>query len=326
MGNNDLISIVVPVYKVEQYLPKCIDSILAQTYTNFELILVDDGSPDNSGKICDDYAEKDSRVRVIHKENGGLSSARNAGILKATGKYIGFIDGDDYIASNMFECLYQAIQENHAQLSVCDFQNVNDEGECLQTTTKHMTEDNTISGRELLSSDALSVFWVIACNKLFEKTLFDKTRFYEGKQHEDEFFIHKILKQCETIAVVRKKLYYYVQRKNSITGSTINKAKFHAVEALLNRAEDFLTYCIYGKALYKTAISAVLILCETYQALKKTNPEVRETYRRYRVRCRAVIAKLMKTNPGVWGMVLIFLYIMPCFGSRIVWFMLNRRT
>ncbi|EGP5489252.1 glycosyltransferase, partial [Enterococcus faecium] len=113
------ISIIVPVYKVEPYLRKCVDSILAQTFTDFEVILVDDGSPDNSGKICDEYASKDSRVRVIHKKNGGLSSARNAGIDVARGKYLGFVDSDDYIEKDMYELLYDNIVKEQADLSIC---------------------------------------------------------------------------------------------------------------------------------------------------------------------------------------------------------------
>ncbi|MBA1325633.1 glycosyltransferase [Enterococcus faecium] len=110
-------SIIVPVYKVEKYLRKCVDSILAQTFTDFEVILVDDGSPDNSGKICDEYAEKDNRVRVIHKENGGLSSARNAGIDVARGKYLGFVDSDDYIDEDMYEILYENLKIHDADIS-----------------------------------------------------------------------------------------------------------------------------------------------------------------------------------------------------------------
>lgn len=118
------ISIIVPVYKVEPYLRKCVDSILAQTFTDFEVILVDDGSPDNSGKICDEYASKDSRVRVIHKKNGGLSSARNAGIDVARGKYLGFVDSDDYIEKDMYELLYDNIVKEQADLSICGIYDV----------------------------------------------------------------------------------------------------------------------------------------------------------------------------------------------------------
>ena len=114
-----LISVIIPVYKVERYLPRCIDSILSQTYKNIELLLIDDGSPDSSGDICDEYAEKDPRVRMFHKENGGVSSARNLGLDEAKGDYIGFVDSDDYIAPGMYEKLVELIEDNNADIAVC---------------------------------------------------------------------------------------------------------------------------------------------------------------------------------------------------------------
>ena len=127
----ELISVIVPVYKVEKYLRECVDSILAQTYTNLEIILVDDGSPDNCGKICDEYAQNDSRIKVIHQENGGLSAARNAGLDIATGKYIGFVDSDDYAELNMFEELHKRIIENNADLSICGVKKFGMESRCF---------------------------------------------------------------------------------------------------------------------------------------------------------------------------------------------------
>lgn len=117
--NNPLITVIIPCYKVEQYLPKCINSVLTQTYTNLEIILVDDGSPDNCGNICDNYAQKDSRIKVIHKTNGGLSDARNKGIDIAHGEYITFIDSDDYVSNDYIEVLYNLLKENNAQMSIC---------------------------------------------------------------------------------------------------------------------------------------------------------------------------------------------------------------
>ena len=117
-----LISVIVPIYKVEKYLNKCVKSIINQTYKNLEIILVDDGSPDNCGKICDKLAERDDRIRIIHKKNGGLSSARNAGIEIANGEYIGFVDSDDYIDNDMFETLYNNIKDNNADLSIIGYQ------------------------------------------------------------------------------------------------------------------------------------------------------------------------------------------------------------
>ena len=325
MASNDLISIIVPVYKVEQYLPKCIDSILAQTYTNFELILVDDGSPDNCGKICDDYAQKDNRVRVIHKENAGVSAARNDGISIAKGAYIGLIDSDDYVQPNLYECLYHAIKAQDADLSICDFQYVDEKGENLDVATKIMIQEDTISGKGILQHDALSVFWIVPWNKLYKRELFETVRYPLNMRFEDEYIIHQLLIQCDKIAIVRQKLLFYVQQQTSFTKKAISKENFNGVYAQLNRAEDLFTYRIYGKALYKTLISAILILCETYQALKKNDPETRGLYCHYRSWCRALITKLMKTKPGAWGLILILLYAMPCFGSRIIGFLKNHR-
>ncbi len=144
-----LLSIIVPVYKVENYLPKCIDSILAQTFTDFELILVDDGSPDDCPALCDAAAEKDARVRVIHQKNGGLSAARNAGLDAARGAWIGFVDSDDYIAPEMYEVLYQAVQSTGADLALCDYAEVDEAGTpCPQM---HVSlSGGELTGQELL--------------------------------------------------------------------------------------------------------------------------------------------------------------------------------
>lgn len=144
-----LLSIIVPVYKVENYLPKCIDSILAQTFTDFELILVEDGSPDNCPALCDAAAEKDARVRVIHQKNGGLSAARNAGLDAARGAWVGFVDSDDYIAPEMYEVLYQAVQSTGADLALCDYAEVDEAGAPCQSMHVSLSEGE-LTGQELL--------------------------------------------------------------------------------------------------------------------------------------------------------------------------------
>ena len=144
-----LLSIIVPVYNVENYLQKCIDSILAQTLTDFELILVDDGSPDGCPALCDAAAAKDARVRVIHQKNGGLSAARNAGLDVARGAWIGFVDSDDYIAPEMYEKLYRAVQSTGADLALCDYAKVDEAGvPCVQTHAA--VPQKSLTGRELL--------------------------------------------------------------------------------------------------------------------------------------------------------------------------------
>ena len=149
----DTISIIVPIYNVEEYLRRAVDSIRCQTYTNLEIILVDDGSPDNSGVICDEYAKTDNRIKVIHKKNGGLSDARNAGIEAATGAYLGFIDSDDYIEPEMYQRLYSALVENDAEISVCRFRYVGSKEERNELLE---INDEVLSGQDILLQKGMS--------------------------------------------------------------------------------------------------------------------------------------------------------------------------
>ncbi|EGO6689884.1 glycosyltransferase, partial [Enterococcus faecalis] len=160
------ISIIVPVYNVEKYLEKCVRSILAQTFTDFELILVDDGSPDSSGAMCDQFAEQDQRVKVIHKENGGLSDARNAGIEIATGEYLGFVDSDDYIADDMYELLYTNIVKEDADLSICGIYDVYEGKEPVEKQQQYIVLDKVAAMKMILEAKVVSVH---AVNKLYKK-------------------------------------------------------------------------------------------------------------------------------------------------------------
>lgn len=242
------ISIIVPVYGVEKYLDKCVNSILNQTFTNFELILVDDGSKDNCPLMCEQYKEKDNRVRVIHKENGGLSDARNAGIEVATGKYIGFVDSDDYISYKMYEALYNAIEKNSADLSMCNFMCIG-EDEFIEDNDFSIPE-KVMSGIEILdrNKDDEKGSWVVAWNKLYKKELFKDIRYPVGKIHEDEFVYHKIMVKCKKVACVSEPLYFYLQRNNSIMKSDYSVKRLDRCEALLERGEFLL-----NKVSYKTA-------------------------------------------------------------------------
>ncbi|EME3187758.1 glycosyltransferase, partial [Enterococcus faecalis] len=163
------ISIIVPVYNVEKYLEKCVRSILAQTFTDFELILVDDGSPDSSGAMCDQFAEQDQRVKVIHKENGGLSDARNAGIEIATGEYLGFVDSDDYIADDMYELLYTNIVKEDADLSICGIYDVYEGKEPIVKSLIQGTFSREEALLLILQGNIISVH---AVNKLYKRKLF----------------------------------------------------------------------------------------------------------------------------------------------------------
>ena len=189
----ELVSVIVPIYKVEPYLKKCVDSIRNQTYKNLEIILVDDGSPDECPKMCDDFAKEDNRIKVIHRKNGGLSAARNSGLEIATGKYIGFVDSDDYIHSKMYEILVGRLEEKSADLAVCRVQDVFEIGEeeALSTEEKVETMTNVEALKSIYGNWGTDM--VVAWNKLYKRELFEELRYNEGKVHEDEFMIHKVL-------------------------------------------------------------------------------------------------------------------------------------
>jgi len=236
---NELISVIVPVYKVEDYLSRCVDSILSQTYTNIEIILVDDGSPDRCGEICDRYAQHDPRVRVIHKENGGLSDARNAGIEIAKGQYISFIDSDDWVHPEFLETLYQLILSTDSDIAASDF---------LRTSTENLPvflEEGTVyqySNLEALKQYA-GVFFVqmvVAWGKIYKRHLFEGVRFPVGRVHEDEFTTHKVIYKAKRIVLTTRKLIYYWQRQDSIMGSRSSlKNQLDTIEALLERSAFF---------------------------------------------------------------------------------------
>lgn len=177
MNKNALISIIVPIYNVDSYLRKCFDSIISQTYSDFELILVDDGSTDDSPKICDEYARKDDRIIVIHKKNGGVSSARNAGLDIAKGKYIGFVDPDDYIVSEMYECMVNAIEKYKSDMVVCGYDYIDENGNVTRPYKvkgdEKLTQKQFISMPFNMSPTIQHVVW----NELFRKKLFNVINF-----------------------------------------------------------------------------------------------------------------------------------------------------
>ena len=218
-----LISVVVPIYKVEKYLPLCVDSILRQSYKEIEVILVDDGSPDLCPEICDSYAKKDKRVRVIHKKNGGLSDARNAGIEQSKGKLICFIDSDDYISTTYLEDLLDCMRKYDADFSLCGFSRITDNGEILETDK---LENGALTPNEYWKSvySAHSVSYVVAWNKLYKKKLFNQVKYTKGRVNEDEIILHDIIRQCKKIASTDKVDYFYRVRNDSIIGKNKNGA------------------------------------------------------------------------------------------------------
>lgn len=213
----DLISIIVPIYNVEDYLCRCIDSIINQTYKNLEIILVDDESPDRCGVICDEYAQKDNRIKVIHQKNKGLSGARNTGIESANGRYIAFVDSDDYIASDMYEILYSDIEKYNAGISICNRYYEFEDGRRVERY-KQTRETKVYSGKEaIIEMNNYSSFDMSAWDKLYRRELFDEIRFPEGKLSEDFFIMYKLLDKAQIVTFNPKHLYIYVQRNNSIS-------------------------------------------------------------------------------------------------------------
>ncbi|MDF2884761.1 MAG: glycosyl transferase [Clostridiaceae bacterium] len=226
------ISIVVPVYNVEKYLDKCISSILQQSFTDFELILVNDGSNDNSGSKCDEYKHIDSRIKVIHQENQGLSSARNIGIEASQGNYITFIDSDDFIHPKMLEILYNNILEDKADISTCGYELFYEGKEVLEKSIdNNITLYTNIQAVKKIVEKSESIM-IIACCKLYRRSLFHDIYYPVGKYHEDEFVTYKLLYKSIKIVVTDAKLYYYLQRSNSITGSNYSIKRLEKLEAL----------------------------------------------------------------------------------------------
>lgn len=233
---SDLVSIVIPIYKVEEYINRCVDSIIRQTYKNLEIILVDDGSPDKCGSICDDYSVYDDRIKVIHKNNGGLSDARNAGIDIAQGNYITFVDSDDWVNENYIDTLYNLITKADAEIAACNFQKTSDENNVNEFNFVEEYQYSNIQALEEMMGQ-LYVQMVVAWGKLYKRSLFNDVRFPVGRVHEDEFTTYKLIYKANKIVYTPAQLLYYWQRNDSITGSEINhKNLYDAFKALEERA------------------------------------------------------------------------------------------
>ncbi len=227
---NPLISVIVPVYNTAKYLDKCITSIVNQTYTNLEIILVDDGSTDDSPGMCDAWAEKDTRIKVIHTTNKGQAATKNKGLDIMTGELVGFIDSDDYVALDMYEVLYKIMNDNDADLCICDLVSADEEGNIFSNS--NLLLPGTFSRREILSalSDGMRGLprLVSPANKLYRAKIFDTIRFPIVRVHEDNIVIHRIFGKCSKIAVTNKVAYFYVQHVRAVSVmSKVKNAIFH---------------------------------------------------------------------------------------------------
>ena len=261
-----LISVIVPIYKVEKYLDRCVRSIVNQTHQNLEIILVDDGSPDNCPAMCDEWACRDCRIKVIHKPNGGLSDARNAGMAIATGEYMGFIDSDDYIAPEMYQALINRMMGDSSDIAACGVEMVYEDG----TPSRLLT----VNGQCVLcTQDALEAIisesWLKqpVWYKLYKSELIRDVPFPVGKYHEDVFWSYQAVASAARVSVFDTPYYFYVQRSGSIMGTSYSLHRLDAIEAKQNRlvflrnhfpqllplgCKDLIFSCIYhGQAAQK---------------------------------------------------------------------------
>lgn len=245
------ISVIVPVYKVEPFLDRCVQSIVDQSYSNLEIILVDDGSPDNCPAMCDTWAAKDGRIKTIHKANGGLSDARNAGMSIATGELMGFVDSDDWIAPDMYQHLYNLMMKDNSDIAACGVEMVWEDGTPSQILTK---SGNCVLNREEAMRAIIEESWLKqpVWYKLYKTALIRDIHFPVGKYHEDVFWSYQAVAKAERVSVCDHVGYYYLQRNGSIMGEGYSIKRLDAVEAK-NQMLEFICQN------YPTLVS----ICET---------------------------------------------------------------
>ena len=247
--NDPLISVIIPVYNVEKYLNKCLNSVINQTYSNLEIILIDDGSSDTSGKICDEYAMKDSRIRVVHKNNGGLSSARNTGMKVMNGDYFSFIDSDDYVAFDYIYCMYLYMLKDNSDIVICSFKKIygNQSYSDNKNSYKHFKFDRETVKFKMLSRQVP----MYAPGKLYRADLAVNMEFPEGKLYEDMPTTWNIIKKITNVTYITKELYFYRQRRDSIVNLQYKPQRMDQ----LYFAEQILSEIEGNNRLYHTAAS-----------------------------------------------------------------------
>lgn len=280
-----LITVIVPVYNVEKYLCRCVDSILKQTYSNIEVILIDDESPDRCPEICDDYSAKDNRVKVIHQKNAGQSSARNAGLDEAKGEFIAFVDSDDYIDQTFLEKLHKRICEDQSDLAICEYDIVDDSGKFLQNKA-YLDQDCIIdeNGFWKLESTDHYMFCAALWNKLFRSSSWKRLRLKVGKYAEDSFAMTKYIAGLRRISILKEPMYFYYQRKDSLV-HCFSLKNLDSVEARIERCRYF------HKKGYNDYIKGDLYYCVSlmniaYETLDLKDVKVAERYNSLRKECK----------------------------------------
>lgn len=300
------ISVIVPVYKVEAFLNRCIDSILSQTYSAFELILVDDGSPDNCGIICDEYAEKDSRVTVIHQENGGLSAARNTGIeyaLKTDSEWIAFIDSDDWIHPQYLEILLAAAVLQKAKIVQCDYESTNSDAIAYQSIEIRDENVSSVPAKDFYSLNHFPI--IQAWAKIYHKSLMKQPiRFPVGKINEDRFTTYKWFFSLPSIALVHEKMYYYYLRNNSIMHVDWSPKRMDDLEACREQIA-FFDKNGFEEAKKSIAKQYLYLLFEDYYGsdfYPEEHKQLKKTYNSAFDEYKALLSLNVKDNPKLYSL------------------------
>ena len=277
-----LVSVIIPVYNTEKYLRNCIESVISQTYKNLEIILVDDGSPDNCGKICDEYAKTDLRIKVFHNENGGLSRARNFGIEKSNGEYVTFIDSDDFVEPNFVSTLVELCKKHNADIVQCN--------RCYNNEKKDRESEceriySNIEAQYLLLGENYIPTVNSTC-KLINKKLFDTLKFEEGRIHEDEIIIHRMLYLSNKVVFINKRMYVVNRSEGSITRSEYSLKKLDYLYALEDRIQFYTNVKL--KELY------TLTLYNYIMSVKKNIKQIQKKFPEEKIIIKQLKRKLIK--------------------------------
>ena len=317
------ISIVVPFYNVEKYANKCIKSIVDQTYKNLEIILVDDGSKDSSGKICDDWKNKDSRINVLHKENGGLSDARNFGLKYATGEYILFIDSDDFIEKNMIADMLKVANERNSDIVICDFVQIKEEEAPIFNKENQINVFTNIEAiNELLLENTITNH---AWNKLYKKELFENIEYPKGRNFEDIGTTYLLFEKSKKIVHIKNQYYAYVLRGNSITGKLSKKSLFDEI-FLVNKRYNYLKEKFGNEVTKNLKINRLGLIIRYHMAVCKfldketfNSTDLQEEYKFFvnnyneigkLSNKQKILGKILYFNRNVFYLIMKFLYWM----------------
>lgn len=287
---SELISVIVPIYNVEKYLRRCVESVRNQSYTNLEIILVDDESPDNCPMICEEYRELDQRIIVIHQKNAGLSGARNAGIEIAKGEYLVFVDSDDFLAQDFVQVLYQAAKETNSDIAMCKYEYVKGDG---LTQANKPGENYEYSGIQMIENmySPDGAFFIVAWNKLYRRTLFEAIRYPQGRIHEDEATTHKLYYEAKQAVFVERFLYGYFVDGESITRKKFNRNRLDwawSVEQRLDFLEEKGLIGILPRAIQAYADGVIDLYFQCKEQLPNSQKEQKQLKRKIKSATRRV--------------------------------------